>query len=82
MEKCCDACGEGILLPICFFSVSGLRCFELHRLSFTGCRWDIRWLSGRGKRPTFCVFPVFRVALCERVVTLAMKGNTTSGQVV
>jgi hypothetical protein len=29
----------------------------------TGSRWDIRWLSGREKTPTFCVFPVFSVAV-------------------
>jgi hypothetical protein len=33
---------------------------------FTGSRWDIRWLSGRGKTPTLCVFPVFSVAVMEK----------------
>jgi hypothetical protein len=37
-----------------------------HRLSFTGSGWDIQWLSGRGKTPTLCVFPVFRVAVMEK----------------
>jgi hypothetical protein len=37
-----------------------------HRLSLTRDRWDIRWLSGRGKSPTFCVFPVISVAFMER----------------
>jgi hypothetical protein len=37
-----------------------------HRLSLTGSRWDIRWLSGRGKTPTLCVFPVFSVAVMEK----------------
>jgi nitrate reductase NapE component len=37
-----------------------------HRLPLTGSRWDIRWLSGRGKTPTFCVFPVFSVAVMEK----------------
>jgi hypothetical protein len=36
-----------------------------HRLFLTGSRWDIRWLSGRGKTPTLCVFPVFSVAVIE-----------------
>jgi hypothetical protein len=40
--------------------------FEGHRLPLTGSRWDIRWLSGRGKTPTFCVFPVFSVAVMEK----------------
>jgi hypothetical protein len=32
----------------------------------TGSRWDIRWLSGRGKTPTFCGFPVITVAFMEK----------------
>jgi hypothetical protein len=36
-----------------------------HRLSLTGSRWDIRWLSGRGNTPTLCVFPVISVAFME-----------------
>jgi hypothetical protein len=40
--------------------------FEGHRLPLTGSRWDIRWLSGRGETPTFCVFPVFSVAVMEK----------------
>jgi hypothetical protein len=39
--------------------------FEWHRLSLTGCRLDIRRLSGRGKTTTFCVFPVYSVAAME-----------------
>jgi hypothetical protein len=31
-----------------------------------GSRWDIRWVSGGGKTPTFCVFPVFSVAVTEK----------------
>jgi hypothetical protein len=37
-------------------------CLPKHRLSFNGNRWDTLWLSGRGKTPTLCVFPVFIVA--------------------
>jgi hypothetical protein len=40
--------------------------FQRHRLPLTGSRWDIRWLIGRGKTPTFCVFPVFCVAVMEK----------------
>jgi hypothetical protein len=27
--------------------------YRRHRMSLTGSRWDIRWVSGRGKTPTF-----------------------------
>jgi hypothetical protein len=27
--------------------------FEMHRLPSTGSRWDIRWVSGRGKSVVF-----------------------------
>jgi hypothetical protein len=40
--------------------------FERHRLPLTGSRWDIRWLIGRRTKPTFCVFPVFSVAVMEK----------------
>jgi hypothetical protein len=40
--------------------------FERHRLPLTGSRWDIRWLIGRRRKPTFCVFPVFSVAVMEK----------------
>jgi hypothetical protein len=39
--------------------------FREHRLPLTGSGWDIRWLSGRGKTPTWWVFPVFSVAVME-----------------
>jgi hypothetical protein len=37
-----------------------------HRLSLTGSRWDIMWLSGREKTPTLCVIPIFRVVVMEK----------------
>jgi hypothetical protein len=37
-----------------------------HRLSLTGSRWDILWLSGRGMTPTFCAFSVIGVAVMEK----------------
>jgi hypothetical protein len=40
--------------------------FQRHRLPLTGSRWDIRWLIGRRTKPTFCVFPVFSVAVMEK----------------
>jgi hypothetical protein len=35
--------------------------FQRHRLLLTGSRRDMRFMSYRGKTPTFCVFPVFSV---------------------
>jgi hypothetical protein len=40
--------------------------FQRHRLLLTGSRWDIRWLIGRQTKPTFCVFPVFSVAVMDK----------------
>jgi hypothetical protein len=40
--------------------------FEYHRFTLTGCRLDKRRLSGRGRTTTFCVFPVFSVAVKEK----------------
>jgi hypothetical protein len=53
-----------------------------HRLSLTRSRWDIRWLSGRGKDADFvCVFLYLAWRLWKSVVTLAVTGNTISGRV-
>jgi cytochrome c5 len=66
MKKCCDACGDGeyYFLSSCLASegagVSGASSV------LTGSRWDIRWLSGRGKTPTFCAFPAGGVAVMEK----------------
>jgi hypothetical protein len=49
--------------------------FEWHRLSLTGCRLDIGRLSGRGKTPTFCVFPVFSVAVMEKCCEACVDGE-------
>jgi hypothetical protein len=40
--------------------------FQRHRLPLTGSRRDIRLMSYTGKTPTFCVFPVFSVAVMEK----------------
>jgi hypothetical protein len=40
--------------------------YNRHRMTLTGSRWDIRWVSDRGKTPTFSVFPVFSVAVMEK----------------
>jgi hypothetical protein len=60
-------------------AVTGITIFAVGLFGVTGCpyssgieyryyrnRWDIRWVSGRGKTPTFCVFPVFSVAVMEK----------------
>jgi hypothetical protein len=47
----------------------------------TAVGW-IRWMSGGGKTPTFCVFPVFSVAVMEKCCDACGDGNTISGQVV
>jgi hypothetical protein len=38
-------------------------------------------VSGRGKTPTFCVFPVFSVAVMEKCCDACGDGNTISGRV-
>jgi hypothetical protein len=40
--------------------------FQGHRLPLTGSRWGIRRLIGRRTKPTFCVFPVFSVAVTQK----------------
>jgi hypothetical protein len=40
--------------------------FQGHRLPWTASRWDVRLLIGRRTKPTFCVFPVFSVAVMEK----------------
>jgi nitrate reductase NapE component len=66
MEKCCDACGDGEYYFRSGFSALQVTVFQRHRLPLTGSRWDIRLVSYSGKTPTFCVFPVFSVAVMEK----------------
>jgi hypothetical protein len=40
--------------------------YNRHRMTLTGSRWDIRWVSAGGKTPTFSVFPVFSVTVLEK----------------
>jgi hypothetical protein len=49
--------------------------FQRHRLPLTGSRWDIRWLIGRRTKPTFCVFPVFSVAVMEKCCDACRDGE-------
>jgi hypothetical protein len=53
--------------------------FEGHRLPSTASRWDIRWVSGRGKTRIF-VYLAWR--LWQSVLRLAVRGNSISGRVV
>jgi hypothetical protein len=55
--------------------------FQRHRLLLTGNRWDIRWLSSRRTKTTFCVFPVFSVAVMEKCCDACGDGNTNTGRV-
>jgi hypothetical protein len=49
--------------------------FEEHRLPSTGSRWDIRWVSGRGKS---WIFAYVWLLLRKTVLTLAVRGNIIS----
>jgi hypothetical protein len=48
--------------------------FKGHRTPLTGSRWDLRWLIGRRTKPTFCVFPVFSVAVLEKCLDGRREG--------
>jgi predicted N-acetyltransferase YhbS len=66
MEKCCDACGDGE-----YYFRSGFSALQGDGVSeattaVDRSRWDIRLVSYSGKTPTFCVFPVFSVAVMEK----------------
>jgi hypothetical protein len=52
-----------------------MRASLYHRSSLTGSGWDIRWLSGRGKKPTLCVFPLFSVAVMEKCCDVCGDGE-------
>jgi hypothetical protein len=56
------------------FRRQGLPEFKRHRLPLTGSRWDKRWLIGRRTKPTFCVFPVFSVAVMEKCCDARREG--------
>jgi hypothetical protein len=48
--------------------------YKGHRIPLTGSRWDIRWMIGRRTKPTFCVFPVFSVAVMEKCCDARREG--------
>jgi nitrate reductase NapE component len=66
MEKCCDACGDGE-----YYFRSGFSASQGDGVSEASTAVDRKSMghtvvSGRGKTPTFCVFPVFSVAVMEK----------------
>jgi hypothetical protein len=81
MEKCCDACGDGEYYFRSGFRRQRVPVFQRHRLPLTGSRWDIRWLSGRGRSRLSVYFLYLAWRLWKSVVTLAVTGNTISGRV-
>jgi hypothetical protein len=75
-EKCCDACGDrGILFQSGSQTSQSVPAFQRHRLPLTASRWDIRLLIGRRTKPTFCVFPVFSVAVMEKCCDACVYGK-------
>jgi hypothetical protein len=66
MEKCCDACGDGEYFSGRVFRNNKGAGVSEASIALTGSRWDIRWLSSRRTKTTFCVFPVFSVAVMEK----------------
>jgi hypothetical protein len=49
-----------------YFRFQRVQDFYGHRLPITGSQCDIRWVIGRRTKPTFCVFPLFSVAVLEK----------------
>jgi hypothetical protein len=68
MERGCDACRDWEYYFRSGFSVSGGAGVSegAYRLLLTGSRCYKQWLIDRRTKPTFCVFPVFSVAVMER----------------
>jgi hypothetical protein len=57
---------SGFSIPVGFFNLYWVSVFKGHRLPLTGNRRDIRLVSYSRKTPTFCLFPVFSVAVMEK----------------
>jgi hypothetical protein len=57
-----------------FFLFQRVPDFERHRLPLTENRWNKRWLIGRRTKLTFCVFPVFSVAVMEKCCDARREG--------
>jgi hypothetical protein len=75
MEKCCDACGYGKYYFRSSCLAQRMLVSPLHRLLLSGSPWDIRWLSGRGKTPTLCVIPIFRMVVLEKCYLARGEGG-------
>jgi hypothetical protein len=56
---------KGNTISGCVFRRRCVLVFDWHQLQLTGSRWDIRWVSGGGRKPTFCVSIVFSVSVEE-----------------
>jgi hypothetical protein len=69
---------EGNITSVFGFRRQRVAVFEGQRPS-NGSRWDIRWVSGRGKK---WISLYIRLTLSKSVLTLGVKGNTISGRVV
>jgi hypothetical protein len=58
-----------------FFLFQRVQEFMEHRIPVTGSRRDIRWLIGRRTKPTFCIIPVFSVAVMEKCCDACRDGE-------
>jgi nitrate reductase NapE component len=81
MEKCCDACGDGK-----YYFRSGFPALQGDGVSEASTavdrsRRDILWVSYREKTRTFCVFPVFSVAVMEKCCDACGDGEYYFGRV-
>jgi hypothetical protein len=65
-KRVVSACGDGEYYFRRVFRRYKVTVFQRHRLLLTVSRQDIRLVSYSGKTPTFCVFPVFSVAVMEK----------------
>jgi nitrate reductase NapE component len=66
MSQCFDASGDGKYYFRSGFSASEGASVPEASIAVDRSRWERRWLIGRGTKPTFCVFPVFSVAVMEK----------------
>jgi hypothetical protein len=71
----------GITISSRVFRRDKVTVFQRHRLLIAGNRRDIRFVSYSGKTPTFCVFPVFSVAVMEKCCDACGDGEYYFGRV-
>jgi hypothetical protein len=75
MEKCCDACGDGEYYFRSKVSTFRVTVCQRHRLPLIGSRPDLLLAFYSIKTPTFCVFPVFSVAVMEKCCDVCGDGE-------